>query len=263
VQANQAAIFDVASQSGSQLAMGDVINLASVEQINFAESVQTAMQFNDATIFDGSGLQDLPDEASFPPGAGHEDLMSAINADPDFSVLYVTGSYYEVNVVEQVSMLATPHGGNTQLNSAMINDFEGVAEFQVVGGDTYNVDSIEQTNYLSQADVPPPFASGDFLPGKPASAADAAAAGPSGNLLASIIPGQTHLGGQSVSQLANNQNPGSQNPGSQNSASQNSGNQNSGNQHVGHQPVGNQHMGNQQFGANAVSDNLMGDIMAV
>ncbi|NNE23953.1 MAG: hypothetical protein HKN11_15230, partial [Rhizobiales bacterium] len=253
IQANQAAIFDYTNEGGSQLTMGDAINLASVQQINFAEDAHAAAQFNNAVISKGGGWKKHSDDPSFPSDVDHHDLKSALKTDPEFSALYVSGTYYEVNAVHQASMLATLHSGNTQINAAVINDYEGVAEFQIVAGNTYSQDSIVQTNYLSQTDQLAQFASGDFLPGKMSDVLDVAGAGHPGNQQASINQGHLHGGGQNISQPAINQHAGNQH----------AGNQHAGNQHAGNQHMGNQHMGNQQFGTNGLSDNLMGDLMAV
>ncbi|MDH3742076.1 MAG: hypothetical protein OER56_10825, partial [Hyphomicrobiales bacterium] len=91
-------------------------------------------------------------------------LISAISTELNLSALHVTGTYYEINAIVQISALATPNGGNTQLNRAVINDFDGVAAHQFVGGDEYDLNAISQANYLSQIDQLFPFALSDFLP---------------------------------------------------------------------------------------------------
>ena len=168
VQANQAVIAGFSEGGGVQVTLGDVINVGAVQQINYLAGVNSAIQLNDAAILDGAG------EAA--PSYGASDLygglfgaqdgaaFSAAGTGLDFSALYVTGTYYEINLVLQVSALAAQDGGNAQLNSAAIYDFEDVAVHQFVGGDEIDLNTISQVNYLSQVDQMLPLELADIFP---------------------------------------------------------------------------------------------------
>ncbi len=198
MQTNQAVIVDYTDCSGFQVTMGEVINVASVQQINYLAGVSSAAQFNDAAILDGAcgntpsdGLSALVSRF----GAYHDDLMSAISTELNSSVLHVTGTYYEINVIFQISELAAQDGGNTQLNSAVINDFDGVAMHQFVGGDEYDINAISQANYLSQIDQLFPFALSDFFANAGANAGPVLSAEASDNNAAADSPAEPNVAG--------------------------------------------------------------------
>ena len=154
VQANQALIAGYGEGGGVQVTLGEIVNVAAVQQINYLAGVSSAVQLNDAAILDGAADAAASYGASFSEaGIGH-----------DYSALYVTGSYYEINLVLQVSALAAPDGGNAQVNSAAIYDFEGVAMHQFVGGDEIDLNTISQANYLSQVDQMLPVELADIFP---------------------------------------------------------------------------------------------------
>ena len=167
MQSNQAAIVDYADDGGLQVTMGDMFNVASVQQLNYLAGVSSATQINDAAILDGGGGNASLDEYSVPFGeydTPHDDALQVFGSGADFSALHVTGTYYEINLIYQVSALAAQDGGGAQFNSAVINDFDDVAVHQFVGGDEYDLNAISQVNYLSQVDQLVPFSLSDFFP---------------------------------------------------------------------------------------------------
>jgi len=167
VQSNQAAIMDYAVHGGAQMTLGEVVSIAYIQQANYVSGIASAVQINHATIFDvefGATPLHGPPATVNRNQADHKDAAMAVGAELNYSMLHVTGTYYEINLIVQVSALATQNGGNAQFNDAVIYDFEDVAVNQYVGGDEFELNAISQLNYLSQIDQLIPFSLGSFFP---------------------------------------------------------------------------------------------------
>ena len=156
-QANEAAIVSFSDAGAHQVTAGDFLNIAAVQQLNFLAGSNHASQHNDAAILDlAPGIDPANGPLAQTIGSGSDPfgLRSVDEAGQDFSTLYVTGTYYEVNLIFQMAVAALEDGSSPQFNHAVIYDFEDVGLHQFVGGDEYDVDAILQANIVSQPDQP-------------------------------------------------------------------------------------------------------------
>ena len=154
-QANEAAIVSFLDTNTHQVTLGDFINVTAVQQFNYLAGGSHSFQYNDAAILDFATGIDLTNSLSiqtFGYGADQFGLTPNDDTGQDYSALFVTGTYYEINLILQISVAALEDSGHPQFNHAVIYDFEDVALHQFVGGDEYDVDAILQANYLSELD---------------------------------------------------------------------------------------------------------------
>lgn len=138
---------------------------------------------NDATIetIGGHGFQPLTDDVlKLIQGLenGHLDPMIGFQIpgglDGEVNVLFITGDYYDFNIISQVNVVADVDaamqilgvgdhekadaiqtaltGGNTLLNQATIVDMGTVTDYQFAGGDIYEDAILIQTNIISGED---------------------------------------------------------------------------------------------------------------
>ena len=167
IQSNLAVIAEYGDQSGFQVTLGGSFHTSLIKQFNYVASVNSANQTNNAAILGGTARDTTSNGLPVVPGGVGSyggDLISAISADPDLSILYVTGTYYEINAIYQLSWVTQQTGGMTQSDTALISDFDGVASHQLVRGDEFDISIISQINYLSQADQQVPFMSSEVFP---------------------------------------------------------------------------------------------------
>jgi hypothetical protein len=138
---------------------------------------------NDATIetIGGQGFQPLTDDVlQLVQGleGGYLDPMIGFQIpgglDGEVNVLFITGDYYDLNVISQVNVIADVDaamqilgvgnheeadatqtsltGGNTLLNLATIVDMGTITDYQFAGGDVYDDAILIQTNIISGED---------------------------------------------------------------------------------------------------------------
>ncbi|MDH3743139.1 MAG: hypothetical protein OER56_16235, partial [Hyphomicrobiales bacterium] len=158
-QGNIAEIVDYVDPSALHVTFGDVINAATTQQINYLAQAEFGTQFNHATILNAVDSDVALDDSSFAPalfGDDLQDLRPAFAGEVDPSLLYVSGTYYEINLVYQLSDWSTQPDLSVRLNSALINDFDGIARHQIVGEDQYDLNAVLQINSFSKLDQSQP-----------------------------------------------------------------------------------------------------------
>ena len=100
--------------------------------------------------------------------SGHLTIGLPGNGTPTFDVLYITGNYYDYNIVSQINVLSDADavslnatgilsqsattGGNTALNAALINDFGTTSDYQYLGGQIYETTTLIQANIVLHDD---------------------------------------------------------------------------------------------------------------
>jgi hypothetical protein len=143
-------IIDQHATGGAQLSLGGETNIAAVDQLNLAWQSQAVSQFNQAVIHqyvsdavdfdsaDGIAASPMPQATDAMPG-----WLSGLQHLADTSVLVVDGDYYEVNLLVQLldGSADGAHGAD-----ALLQDFDGIAQNQIVLGETFDLSAVVQLN---------------------------------------------------------------------------------------------------------------------
>ncbi len=140
---------------------------------------------NDATIYNigGATFKDVSDDAQFLAdtiGAQTDEFDYALavglpgDGDDVFEVLYVTGDYYNYNVILQTNVITDADqseqtiaalddtgqpvsqtaeaGGNTAQNAAIIVDLDSQSDYQFLGGEAYEDTLLVQANIIEDGE---------------------------------------------------------------------------------------------------------------